>query len=67
MLSALFTQIGLAVTSVVTLLGDAFDGAIGLIYDGTVVTDFGVLMLISAGVGLVFFAFRFITRLLPKI
>lgn len=46
-------------------LTDLMSGAVGLIYDGTALTDFGELVLLGAIVGLGYFALRWILSLIP--
>lgn len=64
MLAQLFTTIGTIITSFVGILGNGFAGVIALFWDGTALTNAGLLMLIPAGVGLVWGAYSFIKALI---
>lgn len=63
MVSAIFTAIGNAITAFAGILGNAFSSMVSLFWNGTALTDVGVLLLIGAGVGLVWGAFAFIRAL----
>jgi len=68
MLSGIFTFLGTAATSVFTFLSGLVTGAIGVIWTETPtpgLTDFGELVLISAALGIGFFALRWVLRLIP--
>lgn len=60
MTAALFTGIGAVVTGSLTLVGNLFTGAVGLLYDGTAITDLGEIVLFVAAAPLVFGAVAWI-------
>jgi len=68
----IFEVIGQAVTSFVTTLASAVNGITSLFYveasgtDPAHMTFLGVLLLIAAGVGLVYWAFRLIKGLVRR-
>ena len=64
MVSAIFTAIGNAMTSFVGILGNGFSGLVSLFWDGTALTEVGILLLISAGVSLIWGGFMFIRSLI---
>ena len=64
MISALFQTIGTAITSFVGVLGNGLAGIISLFWDGTALTNTGILMLIPAGIGLVWGAYALIKALI---
>lgn len=65
MISAIFTAIGSAMTAFVGVLGNAWNSLIALFYDSTNgLTDVGTLLLIAAGVSLVWGGFYFIRSLI---
>lgn len=64
MLAQLFTTIGTVITSFVGILGNGLAGIISLFWDGTAFTNTGILMLIPAGVGLVWGAYSLIKALI---
>lgn len=64
MVSAIFTAIGNAMTAFVGILGNAFNGVVALFWDGTALTDVGIILLIAGGVALVWGAFYFIRSLI---
>ena len=68
MISAIFQAIGSAITAFGGVIGNGFASAVALFWDGTALTDTGTLMLIGAGVGLVWFAVTLIMRLVrPRV
>lgn len=65
MISAIFTAIGSVMTAFVGVLGNAWNSLIALFYNATDgLTDVGTLLLITAGVGLVWGGFFFIRSLI---
>lgn len=73
LIQQIFAVIGQAITSFTTALTSAVEGVAGLFYvepSGTETTGhmtfLGVLLLIGAGVGLVYFAVRWISRLVRR-
>lgn len=65
MISAIFTTIGSVMTAFVGVLGTAWTSLIALFYNATDgLTDVGILLLITAGVGLVWGGFYFIRSLI---
>lgn len=64
MVQAIFTAIGSAMTAFAGILGNAFSSMVSLFWNGEALTDVGILLLIAAGVGLVWGAFRFIRGLI---
>ena len=48
------------------LVSDTLDSALGIFWDGTNLTIFGVLMLFSIAVGLVYMGLGFVSRLIHK-
>lgn len=64
MIQAIFDGIGSAVTSFTTTLGNALSGVVDIFYNSTDgLTPVGSLLLISVGIGLVYFAYRVIRNL----
>lgn len=72
LIQQIFATIGQAITSFTTALTNAVQGVSGLFYTpGTEggagqMTFLGVLLLIGAGVGLVYFAVRWIAKLVRR-
>lgn len=64
MVAAIFTAIGSAITAFAGILGNAFSSMVTLFWDGTALTEVGTLLLIAAGVGLVWGAFAFVRALI---
>lgn len=65
MISAIFTTIASVMTAFVGVLGTAWNSLIALFYNATDgLTDVGTLLLITAGVGLVWGGFYFIRSLI---
>lgn len=65
MISAIFTTIASVMTAFVGVLGTAWNSLIALFYSSTDgITDVGMLLLITAGVGLVWGGFYFIRSLI---
>lgn len=68
MIQAIFNAIGQAITSFGGVIGNGFSSAVALFWNGTALTDTGTLMLIGAGVGLVWFAVALIMKLIrPRV
>lgn len=63
MVSAIFNAISSAITSFGAVVGSGISSAVALFWDGTALTDAGTLLLIASGVGLVWMAVFFITKL----
>lgn len=63
MVSAIFTAIANAITAFGGVIGNGISSAVSLFWDGTALTDAGTLLLIASGVGLVWMAVFFITKL----
>lgn len=70
MITAIFNTIKDAITGFTSALGDVFDGLQGLFVDTSAaspsLTFFGTLLLIAAGVGIVYWAFRMIKGLVQR-
>ncbi len=66
MIASVFTGLGSVVTAFTTVIVSLFEGLIDIFYDSTAtaLTDVGNLVLCAFGISLVFFAFRFIFRLI---
>lgn len=64
MVTSIFTAIGNAMTSFVGVLGNSFSGVVALFWDGTQLTDVGIILLMAGGVSLVWGAFYFIRGLI---
>lgn len=66
MLSAFFGSVGTVVTEALSVVGSALTGAVNLIYDATAnegagaLTNFGILVSIPVGAGLLWVAYRII-------
>lgn len=68
MIAAIFTAIGNVITSFGGVIGQGFSSAVALFWSGTALTDTGTLMLIGAGIALVWFAVTLIMRLIrPRV
>ena len=65
MFSAIMTFLTTNFPTFMTFLGDVLGGGIGLIYDGTSLTDAGEVMLLASIVGLGLFALRWIRSMIP--
>lgn len=67
MISAIFQEVGSAVTAFTTALSNAVSGVTSMFYDATDgLTTLGSLLLIAVGVGLVYWAFRLIKGLVRR-
>lgn len=67
MISAIFQEVGSAVTAFTTALSNAVSGVTSMFYDATNgLTTLGSLLLIAVGVGLVYWAFRLIKGLVRR-
>lgn len=70
MVSAIFTTIGEAITGFTTALSSAVGSITEMFYassgDNAGLTVLGILSLVAVGVGLVFWAFRLIRRLISQ-
>ena len=65
MISAIFTAIGNAVTSFAGVLGNGFTSLLAIFYNSTDgLTPVGLLMLIGAGIGIVYWAFALVRSLI---
>lgn len=68
MVAAIFQSIGDAITSFAGILGNGFTAMLQIFYDSNAtnpgLTPVGVLSLIGVGVGLVYWAFRLVRRLI---
>jgi len=65
MISAMFTEVGAAITAFSTALGNGITSVIAMFYDSTNgITPLGSLLLIGVGVGLVYFGWRLIKGLI---
>lgn len=64
MIAALFTELGTIITSFGTLLVSAFNGAVSIFWSGTAITSAGSFLLLGMGVGIFYFAFGWIRRLI---
>lgn len=68
MITAIFQAIGQAITAFGGVIGNGFSSAVALFWNGTALTDTGILMLIGAGVALVWFAVALIMKLIrPRV
>jgi len=65
MFAVIMTFLTTNIPTFFTFLTGLMSGAVGLIYDGTILTDFGELVLLGAIVGLGYFALRWILSLIP--
>lgn len=63
MLTAFFATVTQSVTSFIGVVTGLFEGLIAIFYDGTAITDVGTLVFAAFGIGLVWFGFRFVLRL----
>lgn len=66
MINAIFTTIGSAVTAFAGTMTNAASSMVSVFYDSEGLTTLGTLLLISAGVGLVYWAFRLIRGLIRQ-
>ncbi|MCQ2088369.1 MAG: hypothetical protein MJZ37_09970 [Bacilli bacterium] len=70
MIGAIFDTIKSAITSFTSALGDVFSGLESMFFTttsgATVPTMLGTLLLIAAGVGIVYWAFRLIKSLVAR-
>lgn len=67
MISAIFQEVGSAVTAFTTALSNAVSGVTSMFYDATNgLTTLGSLLLIAVGVGLVYWSFRLIKGLIRR-
>lgn len=68
MVQAIFTTIGEAITNFAQVLGNGFTNLIKLFYDNSAttpgLTPLGILMLIGAGIGIVYWAFALVRSLI---
>jgi calcineurin-like phosphoesterase len=65
MLTAIFSYLSTGFTAVIGLFTNVMGGGVGIIWDGTALTDAGELLLMSSLVGLGLFAINFAVRLIP--
>lgn len=66
MIAELWTIILQVITGFISALVGAFNGITTLFYDGESFTVIGQLLLIALGMGIVYFAFRFIRSLISR-
>jgi len=66
MIAAIFSAIGSVVTAFLAVLGDGVEGVTAYIWTGSALTIFGTFLLISFGVGLVYWAFRLVKGLISR-
>lgn len=70
MLSAFFGSVANTVTEILSVVGNALSGGVNLIFDSTAnsgagaLTNFGVLVSIPVGAGIVWVAYRILKRCL---
>ena len=64
MISQIFTVVADVVTQFATALANAFQGVMAIVWDGSALTSFGILLLIAFGVGLVYMAMRYVISLI---
>lgn len=62
MLAAFFSSVSDFITNALTCIGQALGGGVGLIYDGTKLTDFGILVSIPVGAGLLWVGYHVLRR-----
>ena len=62
----IFNTIGQAITGFATVVGNGFDGVIGIFYGDEGLTLVGTLSLITLGVAVVYWAFRLVMRLIRQ-
>ena len=64
MIGAIFQALGTSITQFAAVVGNGVSGIISLFWDGTALTDLGMLSLVGVGVGLVFWAYRLVRGLM---
>lgn len=64
MIALIFETVTAAITGFAGALSSAFTSVIAIVWDGSALTTFGILLLIAFGVGIVYFAMRYIVGLL---
>ena len=66
MVEQIFSTIGDVITGFMANLGDAVNGVTSLIYNNTsgTLTTFGVLLLLASGVGICYWLFNMVRRLI---
>jgi len=70
MVNAIVTELVGATTALLAELGQVFNDVVGLVYDGTDLTNLGIIIVATAGFALAWagirFIFGFVNRLLNK-
>lgn len=67
MVEKIFETIGDVITNFASVLGNGFNSLIGIFYEAeSGLTLVGILALIALGVGIVYWAFRLVMRLLRQ-
>lgn len=66
MINEIFTTVTQVVTGFAGSLAEAFSSIMAIVWDSTTskLTTFGILLLIAFGISLVYFALRFVFRLI---
>lgn len=64
MINQIFTVVSDVVTQFAATMASAFNGVLAVVWDGTALTSFGILLLIAFGVGLVYMAMRYVFSLI---
>lgn len=65
MFQVILTFLSTNVTAAFTFIGGILEGGITLIYDGTVLTDLGQLVLLTALIGLALWGLNFVISMIP--
>lgn len=63
MVAQIFTVIADVITNFTSCISSAFSGIMAVVWDGQALTTFGILLLIAFGVGIVYFALRYVLSL----
>ena len=66
-LTALWTALSSVVTGFGGVLADAFDGAVGVVWDGANITVLGGILIAGVGASLIWLVVGLITNLISKI
>lgn len=64
MINQIFVVITDVVTQFALALATAFQSVLAIVWDGSALTSFGILLLIAFGVGLVYMAMRYVFSLI---
>lgn len=64
MIAIIFDTVTQVVTGFAAVVASAFTSVIAIVWDGQALTTFGILLLIAFGVGIVYFAMRYIVGLI---